>query len=41
MLIKTLVGRLSFPRAEEEEHEHEDAQNGGSDRHGVQQGGHR
>ena len=41
MSIKTLFGRLSFPGAEEEEHEHEDAQNGGSDRHRVQQGGHR
>jgi len=41
MLIKTLSGRLSFPGAEEEKDEHEDAQNGGSDRHRVQQGGHR
>jgi hypothetical protein len=41
MFMKTLSGRLSFPGAEEKEHEHEDAQNGGSDRHRVQQGGHR
>jgi hypothetical protein len=34
--MKTLSGRLSFPRAEEKEHEHEDAQNGGPDRHGVE-----
>jgi hypothetical protein len=40
MLMKTLSGRLSFPGAEEKEDEHEDAQNGGSDRHRVQQGGH-
>jgi hypothetical protein len=41
MFMKTLSGRLSFPRAEEKEQEHEDAQNGGSDRHRVQQGRHR
>jgi hypothetical protein len=41
MFIKTLSGRLSFPGAEEEENEHEDAQNRGSDRHRVQHGGHR
>jgi hypothetical protein len=34
--MKTLSGRLSFPRTEEKEHEHEDGQNGGSDRHGVE-----
>jgi hypothetical protein len=41
MLMKTLSGLLSFPRAEEEEDQHEDAQNGGSDRHGVEHGDHR
>jgi hypothetical protein len=34
--MKTLSGRLSFPGTEEKEDEHEDAQNGGSDRHGVE-----
>jgi hypothetical protein len=41
MFLETLFGRLSFPGAEEKEHEHEDAQNGGSNCHRVQQGGHR
>jgi hypothetical protein len=41
MFIKTLSGRPSFPGPEEEENEYEDAQDGGSDRHRVQQGGHR
>jgi len=36
MLMKTLSGQVSFPGAEEKENEHEDAQNGGSDRHRVQ-----
>jgi hypothetical protein len=34
--MKTLSGRLSFPGTEEKEDEHEDGQNGGSDRHGVE-----
>jgi len=39
--MKTLFGRLSFPRAEEEEDQHENAQNGCRHRHGVEHGDHR
>jgi hypothetical protein len=41
MFMKTLFALVSFPGAEEEEDQNEDAQNGGSDRHGVEHGDHR